>query len=73
MYQLGNLLLYMLTGETVDGEEAADRARVWEALQKVEDNRLRLVIGKMLALEPEERPSMEQAITMLHKIYLEIE
>ncbi|MEB3861752.1 MAG: protein kinase [Desulfurococcales archaeon] len=69
VYQLGNLLLYLLTGKTIDGEEAADRASLEEALARVGHEGLREILGGMLSLEPEERPSMEQAITQLYKIY----
>ena len=73
VYQLGNLLLYLLTGKTIDGEEAANRASLEEVLARVGHEGLREVLRGMLALEPEERPSMEQAITQLYKIYTTLE
>ncbi len=69
VYQLGNLLLYLLTGKTIDGEEATSMASLEKALARVGHKGLREVLRGMLALEPEERPSIEQAITQLYKIY----
>ncbi len=69
VYQLGNLTLYLLTGEALDGEEAADEARLEEALAKVSDSELREVLREMLAAEPWRRPSMEEAVKRLYIIY----
>ncbi|MEB3805927.1 MAG: protein kinase [Desulfurococcales archaeon] len=69
VYQLGNLLLYLLTGEAIDGEEAANPERVAEALSGVPHPGLRSLLEAMLALEPEDRPNMEEAVIRLYEIY----
>ena len=69
VYQLGNLLLYMLTGETIDAEEALNHAKLEEALAKVGDSELRGLLYEMLAPEPWRRPSMEEAVKRLYLIY----
>jgi len=71
VYQLGNLLLYLLTGESMDGEEAANPERLREALNRVQREELRRLLGEMLALEPWRRPSMEEAVKRLARIALE--
>ncbi|MCE4600469.1 MAG: protein kinase [Desulfurococcales archaeon] len=69
VYQLGNLLLYMISGETIDGEEAADASRVEEVLRGVEHPVLRELLRRMLSLEPEERPNMEYVVVKLYEVY----
>ncbi|MCE4625986.1 MAG: protein kinase [Desulfurococcales archaeon] len=66
VYQLGELLLYLLTGEVVDGEEASERLD--EALSLVEDNRVRAVLRGMMAVDPVERLSSEEATRRLARL-----
>ena len=61
VYQLGNLILYLLAGESVDGEDAANEEAVESVLAKISDKELRQLLREMLALEPEKRPSIEEA------------
>jgi len=70
VYQLGNLLLYLLTGESMDGEEAANPERLKEALARVPgDDRLKRLLGEMLAPEPWRRPSMDEVVRRLLEAY----
>ncbi len=62
VYQLGNLTLYLLTGEALDGEEAVNTAKLEEALAAVRNPELREVLREMLTAEPWRRPSMEEAV-----------
>jgi hypothetical protein len=69
VYQLGNLLLYISTGESIDGEEAIDDKLVMEKLSKVPNEDLKQILSKTLALEPEKRPSAEDLIKMLYTVW----
>jgi serine/threonine protein kinase len=69
VYQLANLILYMLTGESIDGEEAVDEKHVVEKLSKVPNEELRRILAEALALEPVKRPSAEEFTKTLYKIY----
>ena len=66
VYQLGNLLLYLLTGDTVDGEEYTEAE---EKLSEVGDPELRSLLRQMLAKDPLDRPSIEQVLPRLARIY----
>jgi serine/threonine protein kinase len=72
VYQLANLILYMLIGESIDGEYAIDEKRVKEKLNKVRNKELRKILDEALVLEPSKRPSSEElskAFKTLYKIY----
>ncbi len=66
VYQLGNLILFLLTGETVDGEEVMEAS---EKLEEVSIPELRELLSKMLAPDPVERPGMEAVLEELARIY----
>ncbi len=66
VYQLGNLILYLATGDTVDGEEYTE---VDEKLAEIRDPRLQGLLRLMLAKDPLERPSIEQVLPRLAEIY----
>jgi serine/threonine protein kinase len=72
VYQLANLMLYMLTGESIDGEKAIDRKHVAEKLEGIPHNELKRLIGTGLAVKPEKRPSAEELIKQLCAIYEKI-
>ncbi|MCE4625223.1 MAG: protein kinase [Desulfurococcales archaeon] len=70
VYQLGNLLLYLLTGETVDGEELIENEElVLELLEGVKDEQLKKLLSEMLRLKPWERPSSDEVVKRLTAIY----
>jgi serine/threonine protein kinase len=69
VYQLGNLLLYISTGESIDGEEAIDDKLVMEKLSKVPNEDLKQILSKTLVLEPEKRPSAEDLTKMLYTVW----
>jgi len=69
VYQLGNLILYMLTGETLDGEDALKKGRVEEVVGKVEHRELRELLAAMLNPDPLARISSEEAVRRLIEIY----
>ena len=71
VYQLANTLLYMLTGESIDGEDVNDKL-VAEKLEGIPHNELKRLIGTGLAVEPEKRPSAEELIKQLYVIYEKI-
>lgn len=69
VYQLGNLLLYLLTGEHIDGEEAVARpGKVEEVLEHVDDPGLRGLLASMLAPEPWSRPGMDEVVSRLSRM-----
>jgi len=72
VYQLGNVLLYTLTGESVDGEEAFNDKLALEKLRGVSNEDLRFLLAKALVLEPEKRPSAEEFTKMLYAMWLKV-
>jgi hypothetical protein len=72
IYQLGNLLLYILTGESIDGEDAEDDKLVMEKLSMVPNEELRAVLAETLKLEPDKRPSAEEFTKKLYDIWRKI-
>jgi hypothetical protein len=72
IYQLGNLLLYILTGESIDGEDADDEKYVMEKLSMVPNEELRSVLAEALKLEPDKRPSAEEFTKKLYDIWRKI-
>jgi len=71
-YQLGNLLLYLLTGDTLDGEDTVKPGAVEEAIKGVDYPGLREVIRKALTPNPLKRPSAEDIVRELLRIWEEI-
>ena len=69
IYMLGNLILYMLTGETVDGEDAIQEESLRETIEKIEYPELRKLIYEMMKLDPLERSSAEEVVRKLTIIY----
>jgi serine/threonine protein kinase len=69
VYQLANALLYMLTGESIDGEEAIDRKHVEEKLSEIPNKELRETLAKALDPDPAKRPSSEEFTKALYRIY----
>jgi len=69
VYQLGNLILYMLTGETLDGEDALEEGRVADAVKSVEHGALREVLREALQPKPWNRPSSEELVKRLLEVY----
>jgi len=68
-YQLGNLLLYLLTGRSIDGEDITKSQIVNEVIKDVDYPPLRKVIIKALEPMPTKRPSCEEVVRRLLKIY----
>jgi hypothetical protein len=69
VYQLGNLLLYILTSKSIDGEEAKNDKLVMEKLSMVPNEELRSVLEEALKLEPDKRPSAEEFTKKLYNIW----
>lgn len=73
VYQLGNLLLYMLAGESIDGEERLKGDEgLRRALAKVGHGGLGSLIASMMEVDPARRPSAEEASSRLAGIYYEV-
>ncbi|MCD6301648.1 MAG: PKD domain-containing protein [Staphylothermus sp.] len=72
-YQLGNLLLYLLTHEALDGEDAVKPGAVEEAVNKIDHPGLRGVVRKTLTPNPLQRPSTEEIVKELLRIWKELE
>jgi hypothetical protein len=72
IYQLGNLLLYILTGESIDGEDADDEKLVMERLSMIPNEELRAILAETLKLEPDKRPSAEEFTKKLYDIWRKI-
>lgn len=68
IYQLGNVLLHLLVGKTIDGIECRDIGSFEEKLSKVSNDSIRNLISKMLSCEVSERPSSEGVVKTLVKI-----
>ncbi len=69
-YLLGNLLLYLLTRRSVDGEEAVGSNEVEKATEAIEDPELREVIREALNPNPLQRPSTEEVVKKLLRIWI---
>jgi serine/threonine protein kinase len=69
IYQLANLILYMLIRESIDGEDAIDEKRVKEKLNKVQDKELRKILDEALVHEPSKRPSSEELRKAFKTLY----
>jgi tRNA A-37 threonylcarbamoyl transferase component Bud32 len=69
IYQLGDLLVYTLTGESIDGEETGNDKLLMEKLKGISNEDLKQILSKTLALEPEKRPSAEDLIKMLYTVW----
>jgi hypothetical protein len=69
IYQIGNLLLYILTGESIDGEEAINDKLVMDKLNGISNEDLKQILAKALALEPAKRPSAEDLTKMLYTVW----
>jgi serine/threonine protein kinase len=69
IYQIGNLLLYILTGESIDGEEAVNDKLVMDKLNGISNEDLKQILAKALALEPAKRPSAEDLTKMLYTVW----
>jgi len=69
VYQLGNLLLFLLTGKTVDGEDAIDENVIREAVRGL-DKPIADVIVKLMKPKPWERISSEEAVKELYRLYV---
>ncbi|MEB3861992.1 MAG: protein kinase [Desulfurococcales archaeon] len=67
VYQLGNLLLYLETGATLDGEHASTRKRQ-EVLKRIRDRELRGIVQAMLEPDPARRLSSEEAARLLGEL-----
>jgi len=68
VYMLGNLILHVLTGESVDGEDAVRPGVVDDAVKGVEDPGLRALLRRALDPEPAKRPSSEEMVIELLKL-----
>jgi len=72
VYQLANTILFTLTRESLDGEEALNDAARARVLSKVGDAELRSLLNSMLSANPCERPSMDEVLTRLYEIYVRL-
>ncbi len=73
VYMLGNLLLYILTGESIDGEEAIEPGTVDEAVKEIQHTKLRNLIKTMLTPQPWKRPSSDEVVKELLQLYYLLE
>uniref|UniRef100_A0A7J3YTP6 Serine/threonine protein kinase n=1 Tax=Ignisphaera aggregans TaxID=334771 RepID=A0A7J3YTP6_9CREN len=72
IYQLANIILHILAGESIDGEEAIDEKHVQEKLNKIQNKELRSILAEALKIDPEKRPSAEEFTKTLYTIYRKI-
>jgi len=68
VYQLGNLILYLLTGTTIDGEDVVRGDLVRNALRNVRHGELRELLSQMLSKEAEARPSADECLTKIRSM-----
>jgi len=69
VYQLGNLVLYLLTGSTIDGREAVKPGRIEEYMKSVKHEKLREILEEMLSPEPSSRISSDESVKMFLEVY----
>jgi len=69
VYQLGNLILYSLTGENIDGEKLLENEDALEKATGKLGDQLGKLIEKTMSKNPWERPSLEGVIGELINIY----
>ncbi|ADM27635.1 serine/threonine protein kinase [Ignisphaera aggregans DSM 17230] len=69
VYQLGNLLLYLLSGDTIDGEEAIKPGKIESYIKSIEQDALREILMEMLNPEPWNRISSEESVKRLLEVY----
>ncbi len=69
-YQIGNLMLYLLTGNTLDGEDAVND-RIVSTYVSTLPSRLRGIVRRLLSVNPWERPSMDELVRSLLILYNE--
>ncbi len=74
IYQIGNIALALLIGETIDGEERIKMTEfeVLKKISKVEPVELRDLIVRMLDVDPLKRPSAEEVLKHLINIYVKM-
>jgi len=72
VYQLGNLVLYLLTGSTIDGREVVKPGKIDEYTKSVKHEKLREILKEMLSPEPWSRISSDEAVKELLKVYGEV-
>jgi len=72
VYQLGNLVLYLLTGSTIDGREAVKPGKIEEYTKSIRHEKLREVLKEMLSPEPWNRISSDEAVKMFLEVYREV-
>ena len=72
VYQLANSILYLLTGETIDGEDAVNRQRVESLLSRIENEELRGILREMFKTNPWERPTIDEVVRKLTEIYAKV-
>ncbi|NPA70590.1 MAG: serine/threonine protein kinase [Crenarchaeota archaeon] len=72
IYQLGNIALALLIGETIDGEERIKMMEfeVLKKVSKIEPVELRELIVRMLDIDPLKRPNAEEVLKSLVNIYV---
>ena len=71
VYQRGNLLLYLLTGEGVDGEDLVSKpGTIDRLLGRVGSPELARLISSMMAMEPWRRPGMDEVASTLAALSL---
>ncbi len=69
VYQLGNLILEVLTGEVLSGDDVVTKPRLTnELLSKVGHGGLRELLKSMLSHDPAERPSANEVVKELIKL-----
>jgi len=72
VYQLGNLVLYLLTGSTIDGREVVKPGKIDEYMKSVKHEKLREILKEMLSPEPWSRISSDEAVKMFLEVYREV-
>lgn len=65
VYQLGNLILYLLTGETLDGYERVNRELARRRVEGIRDRGVRELVWEMLSLNPWDRPASDEVVRRL--------
>lgn len=62
-------MLCLLIEETIDSEDAVNKQRIEDVLNRIGNEELKEILREMLKLAPWERPSMDEVLNRLLKVY----
>ncbi len=70
VYQLGNLILYLMTGDTIDGEDSINESLVKDVINRIADEELKSIVKLMLIHNAKDRLSSEEVVKELYRLWV---